>query len=77
MSTTAIRGFFLAPFRGATYKRALYLVLAFPLGIAYFVALVAGTSIGLSLVVIWVGIPILVATLLAWRTAAGIDLSVR
>jgi signal transduction histidine kinase len=57
----------------ATYKHALYLLLAFPLGALYFVALITGVTIGLGLVVIWVGIPILVATLLAWRAAAGVE----
>ena len=82
MSTTAdapapprqlLRRFFLAPFRKATYKHALYLLLALPLGIVYFVALVTGISVGLSLVVIWIGLPILLATLLAWRAAAGVE----
>lgn len=82
MSTTAVapapprqllRRFLLAPFRGATYRNALYLLLALPLGILYFVALVAGLSVGISLVVVWVGLPILLATLLAWRAAAGLE----
>jgi signal transduction histidine kinase len=68
-----VRRFLLAPFRASTYKRALYLLLALPLGIAYLVVLIAGISVGLSLVVIWIGLPILLATLLAWRFAAGIE----
>jgi signal transduction histidine kinase len=82
VSTTAVapppprqllRRFLLAPFRPATYKHAIYLLLAFPLGTLYFIALVTGVSVGIGLVVIWVGVPILVATLLAWRAAAGIE----
>jgi signal transduction histidine kinase len=68
-----VRRFLLAPFRPSTYKRAVYLLLALPLGIAYLVVLITGISVGLSLVVIWVGLPILVATLLAWRFAAGFE----
>jgi signal transduction histidine kinase len=68
-----VRRFLLAPFRVSTYKRAVYLLLALPLGIAYFVVLITGVSVGLSLVVIWIGLPILLATLMAWRFAAGIE----
>jgi signal transduction histidine kinase len=68
-----LRRFCLAPFQAATYKHALYLLLAFPLGLVYFVALIAGIAVGLGLAVIWVGIPILVATLLAWRAAGGLE----
>jgi len=52
-----------APFRARTYAAALYLVLAFPAGIAYFVCTVVGLSLGLGLSVLLVGVPILAATL--------------
>ena len=42
-----------------TYLNVLYLLLAFPLGLAYFIFLVTGLSIGFGLVIIWVGLPIL------------------
>ncbi len=42
-----------------SYLNIFYLLLAFPLGIAYFVFLVTGISVGASLIVIWVGVPIL------------------
>ena len=51
-----------APFRARTYAALLYLALAFPLGIAYFVCTVVGLSLGLGLSVLLVGVPILVAT---------------
>ena len=38
----------------------------FPLGLFYFVFLVTGLSVGLGLVVIWVGIPILLVVAGAW-----------
>lgn len=47
----------------------LYLALAFPLGIAYFVALVAGLSAAGALVIIWVGVPLLGLMLLLIRAA--------
>jgi hypothetical protein len=48
-----------------TYLNLLYLLLAFPLGIAYFVFLVTGLSLGAGLLVIFVGIPILIGVLFA------------
>lgn len=41
------------------YLTLLYLFLAFPLGLAYFILLVVGFSLGFSLLIIWVGIIIL------------------
>ena len=46
-----------------TYINIFYLLLAFPLGIAYFVFLVTGISVGASLIIIWVGVPILALVL--------------
>jgi hypothetical protein len=54
--------------RPQTYQNLLYLALSFPLGLFYFVFLVTGYSVSLSLSVILVGLPMLavmvVATLL-------------
>jgi len=52
---------------GQTYLNLLYLLLAFPLGIAYFVFLVTGLSLGAGLLIVFIGIPILMAVLLACR----------
>ena len=49
--------------RQQTYLSALYLLLSFPLGVAYFVFLVTGLSVGFGLLVIWVGVPILALVL--------------
>lgn len=49
--------------RPQTYVNVFYLLLSFPLGIAYFVFLVTGLSVGFGLVVIWVGVPILALVL--------------
>jgi hypothetical protein len=50
-----------------TYKNFLYLFLAFPFGIFYFVFLIVGFSVGISLFILWIGILILVGTLaMSW-----------
>ena len=49
--------------RPQSYVNILYLLLAFPLGIGYFVFLVTGISVGAGLLVIWVGVPILALVL--------------
>ena len=46
-----------------SYVNIFYLLLAFPLGITYFVFLVTGISVGASLIIIWVGVPILTLVL--------------
>ncbi|WP_267641346.1 sensor domain-containing protein [Haloarchaeobius amylolyticus] len=51
------------PVRLQTYKNLLYLALAFPLGLFYFVALVSGVSAGTGTLVVVVGVPILLVTL--------------
>jgi signal transduction histidine kinase len=61
------------PFHAATWRNVLYLLLALPLGIAYFVVLVAGWSVGAGLAVLIVGVAILAATVVAWRLMAGIE----
>lgn len=53
----------LSPLRRQTYLNLLYLLLAFPLGIFYVVFLVAGLSLGVSLAILLVGIPILLFVL--------------
>lgn len=56
-----------------TYLEVLYLVLAFPLGLGYFVFLVTGFALGLGLAIIWVGIPILLLMLLAVYGLTGVE----
>ena len=51
--------------RCQTYVNVIYLLLAFTLGIAYFVFLVAGLGLGFGLIITWFGIPILLPVLLA------------
>lgn len=52
--------------RGQTYLNLLYLLLAFPLGLLYFVTLVVGFSLGFSLLILLVGIVILLIMLAVW-----------
>ena len=50
--------------RPQSYVNVFYLLLSFPLGIAYFVFLVTGLAVGFGLLIIWVGIPVLVLVFL-------------
>jgi hypothetical protein len=56
----SILRFFSVMVNGQSYLKMIYLLASFPLGILYFIFLVSGLSLGISLVIIWVGIPILV-----------------
>lgn len=47
-----------------TYKNLVYLSLAFPLGMAYFITLVLFFSLGVGLTIVLVGIPMLATTVL-------------
>lgn len=59
MLPPAVAGFFLAPVKARTYANLLYLALAFPLGLAYFIFLTVGLLLGFGLTIIWIGLPIL------------------
>jgi hypothetical protein len=65
-TTGIVKQFFGVAARGETYLNIIYLLLAFPLGTAYFVFLVTGLSLGLGLLIIWIGIPILLFMIVAW-----------
>ena len=45
-----------------SYLNVAYVLLAFPLGVAYFVILITGLSAGFALVIVWIGLPILILT---------------
>jgi len=49
--------------RAQTYKNLLYLALTFPLGLFYFVLLVTGVPLGVGLLSIVVGLPVLIGVL--------------
>jgi signal transduction histidine kinase len=64
----------LAPLRRLrTYERTAYLLLAFPLGLAYFVFLVTALATGIGLAVTLIGLPILAVTIYAWRRLASCE----
>jgi signal transduction histidine kinase len=65
--------FLRVPLSGQTWLNTGYVLLAFPTGLAYFVVLVVGISVGVALAVVIVGLGILAATLAAWRGMAGIE----
>lgn len=58
---------------GQAYLNLLYLLVAFPLGLFYFAFLVCGLSAGVSLLIIWVGIPILLLVGVGWWGLASFE----
>jgi len=58
---------------GQAYLNLFYLLAAFPLGVIYFVFLVSGLAAGISLSIIWVGIPILLLVGVGWWAMAGFE----
>jgi hypothetical protein len=60
--------FFGVAVKGQTYLNALYLLLAFPLGLFYFIFLVTGLALGVSLVIVWVGLLLLLIVFGVWYT---------
>ncbi len=71
--TIRINGFFEIARQRQTYLNLLYLLSAFPLGLTYFILLVTGISLGFSLLILWVGIPILLATIIMWQGFASVE----
>ena len=55
------------------YLNLIYLLAAFPLGIFYFVFLVTGLSLGISLSIIWIGIPVLLVVGAGWWVLARFE----
>lgn len=58
-----------------TYANAIYLLIALPLGIGYFVALIVGFAVGLALAITLIGVPILLATVALVSSFAGLERS--
>lgn len=57
--------FFAVVGEGKTWRNAAYLLLAFPLGLSYFIFMVVGLSLGVGLIVLVVGIPLLTGVFMA------------
>ena len=62
-----------APLRARTYLSLIYLALAFPLGLAYFVGVMVGLSTGAGMALTLFGLPILIATVLAATIVAAFE----
>jgi two-component system phosphate regulon sensor histidine kinase PhoR len=56
--------------RQQTYTCISYLLLSFPLGLFYFIFLVVGLTLGISTLVVWLGVPILLFVQWLWWRAA-------
>jgi hypothetical protein len=59
--------------KSTTAGNIAFLLLSFPLGLIYFILVVVGLSVGVSTVIIWIGLPILFATLVLIRGMAVIE----
>jgi len=59
--------------RTQTYLNVLYHLLAFPLGIAYFVFLITGVSLGAGLLILLIGFPILYVVLAVCRALGALE----
>jgi hypothetical protein len=63
--------FLAAPVQARSYVNLLYLMISFPLGLAYFVFLTVGISLGIGLTIVWIGLPILALVIAgSWGMAA-------
>ncbi len=58
---------------GRTLRNLAYLLLSFPLGLFYFVILFTMIVVGLALVIVWIGVPVLLATIGLWWVLARFD----
>ena len=71
-ASQALGSFFGVVTRGRSYLNVLYLFIAFPLGVAYFVFLSIGWSLSLGLILLWIGLLVLLAVLgLSWLLRSG------
>jgi signal transduction histidine kinase len=68
-----LRGLIATALSPAPWRAALFMLLSFGLGIAIFIGLVVAIAVGVATLIVWIGIPILVATMVAWRWAAQFE----
>jgi hypothetical protein len=59
--------------KSTTAGNIAFLLLSFPFGLLYFLVTVIGFTLGLSTLVIWIGIPILFATVAMIRGMAAVE----
>lgn len=72
---TSIRRYFAATWSSRTWKEIAYLVLGLPIGLVWFVYALAMYATGISLVIIWVGVPLLVLTHWSMRAIGAFERS--
>jgi len=72
-NSNILEKFFSVVASGQTYLNYIYLFLAFPLGLIYFIFLVVGISVGLATIIIWVGLLILLMVIAGWWLLAGLE----
>jgi tryptophan-rich sensory protein len=60
-----------APLQPRTWTATVYLLLAMFVGVAWQVVLAVGLTLGVGLVIVWVGVLVLALTVLAWRAGPG------
>ena len=58
-----------------SYLNILYLLVSFPLGLAYFAFLVTGIALGIGTLVVWIGALILILMMSAWWQIAAFERS--
>ena len=69
-TTSFVKRYFGVVAHEETYLNLIYLLLAFPLSVVYFVFLVTGLSVGIGTLIIWIGVPVLLAVFAAsWGLA--------
>ena len=73
LSLNAIRRLVQSILDARTYSRILYLLLALPLGVAEFAFLVTAISFGFGTAITLIGIPVLIASVYAWRWIADLE----
>ena len=71
----AMSRFFRIIIKKQSYINLFYLLSSFPLGIFYFVFLITGLSTGISLLIIWLGIPVLILVGFGWFALARFERS--
>lgn len=59
--------------KSTTAGNIVYLLLSFPMGLIYFLITVIGLSVGLSTLILWIGLPILFGTFFAIRGMAAVE----
>lgn len=69
----AFAGIFGVVVRAQTYLNLLYVWLAFPLGLFYFLFFVIGTTLGVALTIVLIGLFILVLVLVGWWAFAELE----